>query len=268
MRRIRAEEGVCMADRSRDKIWEIARRQSAYDCSCAPEDFLAEENRVFESYNNEKARKYLELPHICHLVSYGSNVVVSGQAALLPEIERILADRSDFWQCFEPRSIYRLNQVLAKVDARMCFLSEYFLPDKEEIFRWQDICACELRMLEPADFAGLYLPKWQNALCEDRKHLDRLAVGAYERGNLVGLAGCSADCDTMWQIGVDVLPEYRRRGIACALTNRLARETFERGLIPFYSISWANIRSMKNAVRSGFRPGWVEAAAKGNSFFA
>ena len=99
-------------------------------------------------------------------------------------------------------------------------------------------------------------------MCEDRKHLDVLAVGAYERGELVGLAGCSADCEAMWQIGVDVLPGYRRRGIASALTNRLARETFERGFVPFYCVSWANIRSIKNAVRSGFRPGWVEAAAK------
>ena len=37
---------------------------------------------------------------------------------------------------------------------------------------------------------------------------------------LVGLAACSADCDNMWQIGVDVLPEYRRMGIASSLDSR------------------------------------------------
>ena len=245
------------------QIEEIARQQSAYDCCCAPEDFLAEENRLFVSSDNEKARKYLCLPHICHLVSYGSNVVVSGQASLLPAIEKVLFEMTgSSYHCFEPPSIYRLNQVLEKAEARMCYLSEYFLPDKEEIFRYAHGCTCELRVLERADFADLYIAKWQNALCEDRKHLDVLAVGAYERGELVGLAGCSADCEAMWQIGVDVLPGYRRRGIASALTNRLARETFERGFVPFYCVSWANIRSIKNAVRSGFRPGWVEAAAK------
>ena len=35
---------------------------------------------------------------------------------------------------------------------------------------------------------------------------DVLAVGAYDGARLVGLAGCSADCESMWQIGVDVLP--------------------------------------------------------------
>ena len=29
---------------------------------------------------------------------------------------------------------------------------------------------------------------------------DVLGVGAYDNGKLVGLAGCSADCEDMWQI--------------------------------------------------------------------
>lgn len=74
----------------------------------------------------------------------------------------------------------------------------------------------------------LYLPEWSNALCEKRKELDVLGVGAYDGSKLVGLAGCSADCDCMWQIGVDVLPEYRRQGIACTLTSHLAMEILEK----------------------------------------
>ena len=45
-----------------------------------------------------------------------------------------------------------------------------------------------------------------------------LGVGAYDGKDLIGLAACSADCDRMWQIGVDVLPAYRRKGVASALT--------------------------------------------------
>ena len=85
-----------------------------------------------------------------------------------------------------------------------------------------------------------------------------LAVGAYDNGKLIALAGCSADCDAMWQIGIDVLPEYRRQGIASAITNLLARETMKRGKIPFYCCAWANIKSAKNALRSGFSPAWVQ----------
>jgi predicted GNAT family acetyltransferase len=93
-----------------------------------------------------------------------------------------------------------------------------------------------------------------------------LGVGAYDAGKLIALAACSADCDTMWQIGIDVLPEYRRKGIASALTSRLAVEILERGKVPFYCCAWSNIGSARNAIRSGFRPAWVEMTMKSIEF--
>ena len=84
----------------------------------------------------------------------------------------------------------------------------------------------------------------------------------------MGFAACSADCETMWQIGVDVLPDCRRQGVASALTSRLALEILERGKVPFYCAAWSNIRSVRNAVRSGFRPAWVELTAKSSDFVA
>ena len=123
-------------------------------------------------------------------------------------------------------------------------------------------------MLQQEDFASLYLPQWSNALCEDRKHLDVLGVGAYDDGKLIGLAGCSADCEMMYQIGVDVLPEYRRKGIASALTSRLALEVLKLGKVPFYCAAWCNLKSVRNAIKCGFRPAWVEVTAREKEFVA
>jgi predicted GNAT family acetyltransferase len=66
----------------------------------------------------------------------------------------------------------------------------------------------------------------------------------------------------MWQIGVDVLPEYRRKGIAASLTSSLAAEIFKMGKVPFYCSAWSNIRSVRNAIKSGFLPAWVEMTVK------
>jgi GNAT superfamily N-acetyltransferase len=143
-------------------------------------------------------------------------------------------------------------------------MAEYFLPDVE-VLRPLD-CPYELRVLTQSDFADLYLPEWSNALCEKRKHLDMIGIGAYDGTRLVGLAGASADCDTMWQIGVDVLSEYRRQGIASAITSRLALEILNRGRVPFYCAAWCNIKSVRNAIKSGFRPAWVEMTAKPGEF--
>ena len=153
-----------------------------------------------------------------------------------------------------------LEQILQKYGHKVCFMAEYFLPDMNLLRPLP--CNYELRVLFPEDFAGCYLPQWSNALCEKRKHLDVLAVGAFDGEKLVGLGGCSADCDTMWQIGVDVLPEYRQQGIASAITSRLALEIVERGKVPFYCCAWSNLRSARNAVKSGFRPAWVQLTAK------
>ena len=142
----------------------------------------------------------------------------------------------------------------------VCFMAEYYLPDVNRIPKLS--CNYKTRVLEQPDFEELYRPEWSNALCRDRKNLDVLGVGAYDGEKLIGLAGCSADCDEMWQIGVDVLPEYRRRGIASALTSTLAVEILNRGKVPFYCSAWSNIRSVRNAVKSGFIPAWVELTAK------
>ena len=139
-------------------------------------------------------------------------------------------------------------------------MAEYYLPDISRIPVLS--CGYETRILEQEDFGELYLPEWSNALCQERKHLDVLGVGAYSGSTLIGLAACSADCDDMWQIGVDVLPKYRRKGIASALTSALTREIIHRGTVPFYCTAWSNIRSAKNAIKSGFAPAWVEMTAK------
>jgi predicted GNAT family acetyltransferase len=70
----------------------------------------------------------------------------------------------------------------------------------------------------------------------------------------------------MWQIGIDVLPEYRRQGIASAITSRLAIEILNRGKVPFYCAAWCNVKSVRNAIRSGFYPAWVEMTAKPRDF--
>jgi len=66
----------------------------------------------------------------------------------------------------------------------------------------------------------------------------------------------------MWQIGVDVLPEYRRKGIAATLTSRLTIEILQRGKVPFYCSAWSNIRSARTAVRGGFSPAWAELSVR------
>lgn len=244
-------------------ILNIAMQQSAFDLNCNKEDFTKTENVVVISSNNKKARKYLELPFFCNLVSYGNNIVASVDKS----IETIVYEYINTYQiehCFETPNMHILNDKLQQFNMSICFMAEYFLPNIQDIRPL--LCNYELKVLKPEQFSNLYLKEWGNALCEKRKNLDVLAVGAFEKNKLVGLAGCSADCNTMWQIGVDVLPKYRRKGIASALTSRLACEILKNGKIPFYCAAWSNLKSVRNAIKSGFLPAWVEMTAKSKEF--
>ena len=241
------------------EILKIAMAQSATDLCAEALDFENSENIIVTSRENDGARRYLRLPFSCQLVSYGNNVV----ASVSPEFREITENYISKYpveHLFETPNMHVLNDELMKKGQKICFMAEYFLPDVNAL-RALD-CPYELRILTQTDFADLYQPEWSNALCEKRKHLDVLGVGAYDGDKLVGLAGCSVDCDTMWQIGIDVLPEYRRQGIALALTSRLAIEILNRGKVPFYCAAWCNVKSVRNAIRSGFRPAWVEMTAK------
>lgn len=245
------------------EILNIAMQQSAYDMNCKPEDFLSEKNIVDISQPHPLARKYLTLPLACDLASYGTNVVAQASAELVPLVQSYI-DRYPAEHCFETPHLHVLQQMLDPVGMKICFMAEYFLPDVDAIKLLP--CAYDMRILHSEDFASLYLPEWSNALCEKRRELDILGVGAYDGEKLIGLAGCSADCDMMWQIGIDVLPEYRRQGIASALTARLALEILAAGKVPFYCAAWSNIKSVRNAIRCGFRPAWVQLTAKSTAF--
>ncbi|HCW52393.1 MAG TPA: GNAT family N-acetyltransferase [Clostridium sp.] len=245
------------------EMLEVAAAQSAIDLNCDKDDFFDNTNKMVVSKYDEKARKYLKLPFECDLVYYGNNIVASVREDLIDLVKQYI-DRFKAEHCFETPNLHVLNDSLEPYGLKICFMAEYFLPDLNLLKPYS--CGYEIRILEQEEVDKLYIDKWSNALCKERKELDILVMGAYDDEKLIGLAGCSADCDTMWQIGIDVSPEYRRQGIATALTSNIALETLKRGKVPFYCAAWSNIKSVRNAIKSGFRPAWVEMTTKSIEF--
>ena len=246
-----------------NEILQAAILQSSIDANCSAKDFCKAENVIVYSKQNANARRYLELPFSCNLISYGNNIVASIDKKY-EKIVKSYIEKYPVERCFETPNMHVLNNAFMEYDSQVCFMAEYFLPDVTRLSRLD--CIYNTRILTKEDFSSLYTAEWSNALCEKRKELDVLGIGAYEDGKLIGLAACSADCDMMWQIGVDVLPEYRRKGIASSLTSILAGEIIDRGKIPFYCCAWSNIKSARNAIKSGFRPAWVEMTVKPREF--
>ena len=94
------------------------------------------------------------------------------------------------------------------------------------------------------------IPGFSNALGydPDGPRPDVLAVSAWAGERLVGIAGASEDCEMLWQVGVDVLPDWRGKGLAAALISQLSLAVLQAGKIPYYGTSSSNLASQRTAI--------------------
>jgi hypothetical protein len=85
-------------------------------------------------------------------------------------------------------------------------------------------------------------------------HPDRRPlIGVVVEGRLLSLAHSSRRTVQACELGIDTLPEARRKGYALAATLLWAAEVFQEGLIPFYSASTENVASLGLASMAGYR---------------
>lgn len=87
---------------------------------------------------------------------------------------------------------------------------------------------------------------------------DVLGIAAVKDGNIIGMAGTGADSPYMYQIGINVLPDHRRKVIGAQLVTLLKNKVLELGKLPYYGTSVSHIASQKTAVKAGFIPAWTE----------
>lgn len=86
---------------------------------------------------------------------------------------------------------------------------------------------------------------------------DVIAYGAYDGERLVALAGADDKLgQQLWQVGIDTLPDYRKKGLAAYLVRALSDEINNRGVLPFYTTWSANLGSLNVAIKAGYRPVW------------
>ena len=65
-----------------DSILHIAMQQSAIEYNCAIDAFMQQQSVITLPCVSTSARKYLDVPFRCSLVSYGKNVVACAEKVL------------------------------------------------------------------------------------------------------------------------------------------------------------------------------------------
>ena len=276
---------------TKEEIYQKIKEQLSLEFNCAPEDFEKTENTISSAVLHEKRRKFSEKPFFLQMATFGRGTVISADESIHPWLTKWVDGKTGFW-LFEQHNFYDLEQELRKHGYKMSLTHHMFLPKPELLNGKPELMKPELlngkpepltcrseqqdckpdfkiRILEQQELMEFYgREEFSNALCDhfrpDRP--DMLAVVALDGEKIMGMAGCSADTPEFWQIGIDVLPEYRGKGIARTLVSLIRDETFRRGAIPYYGTSLSNLASWKTALASGFEPAWVETESRENSF--
>lgn len=233
------------------------KRQLSLDLNCAISDFDSDANIITVPAIRHGRREYIRGAFFFSMATMGKNAVISADGALHSWLRDYAASKPGHY-LFEHGSLMEIEGQLAPHGKRLSQSHHMFLPRPGFI---EVRAGVKVRWYETDDIMGLYGGGFPNALCKefDPKRPDMLAVAALDKGgDIMGLAGCSADCPDMWQIGIDVFPAFRGRGIATALVSLLRNEILKRGYIPFYGTSLSNLHSWNVALNSGFYPAWVE----------
>ncbi len=82
---------------------------------------------------------------------------------------------------------------------------------------------------------------------------------AKDNNKIIGVAGAAESLiEGVWEIGIDVMEEYRNARLGTYLVKGLTKELLTRNIIPFYSASITNIGSQMVASRCDYIPFWVD----------
>ena len=230
---------------NKSKMLEIVRKQLSIDMNCNIEDFIKDGIVFCEAKSNEGRRMFDRQSPFLEITTMGKGIVVSADSDVLTKVKPLLeAKRRD--DLFAAPFIYGH--------------SLYYIPDCERIKRLPYPENFTFHVKEGKEIHELYkLSGFENAIMYDVNHPrpDVIAIYAMYGNEIVAMAGASADSSLMWQIGIDVFPQFRNRGLAVALVSNLAIMIMERGIVPYYGTASSNIASQAVAYRSGFVPTWM-----------
>ncbi len=120
----------------------------------------------------------------------------------------------------------------------------------------------QIHIFNAGELPQLDASDWPHTVFDrpDPQRPEKVAALAYDQETVIGVAMAVADSDTMWQIGIDVTPDFRGKGLGAALTATIAKATLEAGVVPYYATSPANIPSIRTALSAGLWPCWVQVS--------
>ncbi len=199
---------------------------------------LEKANTIFVE-NDKQPEPFLEI------AAFGEAVIISASKHLLSKVRPQLEGRSR-------DEIFEFPFVFGQ--------SIYYLPDLRCFHPMPLATEFSYELFEGEKLQQLRgIEGFGNSLAFDKNGYTPTCIAFLARkdGEVIGLAGASNEDAELWEMGVDVKPAFRRRGLAAALVSHLTETIMQKDIVPFYCASVTNLGSQAAAHRSGLAPCWT-----------
>jgi len=233
----------------------ILESQLAVDYGCTPEEVRSGDNIFRELCVNKDARPIGSENTLLKMAVYREKLLVMADEKLLDWCREHFGSQRGTWLS-EPESLAAIDSRLREFGQTLADTHHHYIPAPDfppaqhrfEL-RWY-----EKDELEIFRGDGRF---WEALLFDDRTP-DMLAVCAVDGQNILGMASVTRDCPRLWQIGVNVTPEGRGKGVGTYVTRMLKEEVLRRGIVPTYATVESHIKSQQVAFGAGFVPMFYE----------
>lgn len=161
------------------------------------------------------------------------------------------------WQCIlvDEEVAFPLGQIISsQLKTRVSFLDDVYQVPREQVLSLQDKSVRQMTIEDLTQLEALPPDARPIGFWGDLRTslTEGLVAGALVEGKVVGTCFVAARGQRYADIGVNVLENYRRRGLATATASLAARSVQSEGLIPVWSCGSHNSPSLKLARKLGF----------------
>jgi hypothetical protein len=243
---------------------QLVKKVLAADCACEEESFDEEGTFVYQAREVEGARRFPLPEKFLGVVTMGTGVVVSCSLDRLKWAEANLRQLSRD-ALFSSSTISSMERYVASDSQVMAGPELKHICTRDSFQPYITTADIKIILAEGEGIQRLYdNNKFPNALgySHNPQRPRFIAYLAKHDDELIGVAAASVDCESMWQVGVDVIEGCRSYGIGKAIVSRLTEALHNMGKLPYYSTNISNIASRRLATSIGYWPTWVELYSK------
>ena len=247
--------------------------QLARDYCCDAADIYSSDN-IFSEYRQIEGQRRFKGQEKCPLkiAVVNGKLLFTGRREIVEECRKRYENASGKW-FMDIEKFRELDSILSRYGCKLKSAHPFYLPTElsEQAVR-KDTTDKTVDSMIKEDFNLVRYTgdeilqfkgddRWCEAFCFEDNTPDVLAVAAVSDGEIIGMAGASADSDDFWQLGINVVQEAEGRHVGTSLVSELTKDILRCGKIPYYGTGMSHIASQRVAAAAGYDVFWFELLA-------